>query len=179
MARLEGFEPPTNGFGSHYSIRLSYRREPCIVPWSRPRRESRIVYNMDVMPTFLELAGAPVPEGLDAAPLTSLMGGAGLAALVGSGYIGRSDGAEMAAAYRFQRVLEHRVQLRRLRRTHLVPDDELAVRQIARSLGLSARSSSRKTFCNAVHCLVSPDLSMRRGVLPMPFDVKPLPCGIG
>ncbi len=32
MARLEGFEPPTNGFGSHYSIRLSYRREPRIVP---------------------------------------------------------------------------------------------------------------------------------------------------
>ena len=29
LARLEGFEPPTNGFGSHYSIRLSYRRIVC------------------------------------------------------------------------------------------------------------------------------------------------------
>lgn len=60
-----------------------------------------------------------------------------LRVLVATGYIGRSDGAEMEQAYRFQRLLEHRVQLRQLRRTHLLPDDELAMTHIARTLGSS------------------------------------------
>nr|WP_197510023.1 hypothetical protein [Tessaracoccus coleopterorum] len=44
----------------------------------------------------------------------------------------------MAKAYRFQRVLEHRVQLRRLRRTHLLPEEDSAREQIARSMRTDA-----------------------------------------
>ena len=45
-----------------------------------------------------------------------------LEALATGGYVGRDDAAALAAAYRFLRTLEHRIQLHRLRRTHLVPD---------------------------------------------------------
>lgn len=60
-----------------------------------------------------------------------------LQALIDHGYVGRRDGATMAEAYRFQRLLEHRVQLFRLRRTHLLPDDEPGLRRLARAVGLS------------------------------------------
>jgi glutamate-ammonia-ligase adenylyltransferase len=59
-----------------------------------------------------------------------------LDALVGYGYVGRSDGFDLGTAYRLQRVLEHRIQLHKLRRTHLMPADELNQRWLARSLGL-------------------------------------------
>ncbi|WP_040161878.1 bifunctional [glutamine synthetase] adenylyltransferase/[glutamine synthetase]-adenylyl-L-tyrosine phosphorylase [Nigerium massiliense] len=60
----------------------------------------------------------------------------GLQALIDHGYVGREDGALLDAAYRFQRVLEHRSQLFQLRRTHLIPRDEASRRRIARSMGL-------------------------------------------
>ncbi len=60
-----------------------------------------------------------------------------LQALIDHGYVGRRDGATMAEAYRFQRLLEHRVQLYRMRRTHLLPDDEAGLRRLARAVGLS------------------------------------------
>ena len=51
------------------------------------------------------------------------------------GYVGRDDAATLAAAYRFQRSLEHRLQLRRLHRTHLVPEDPDELRVLGRSMG--------------------------------------------
>ncbi len=52
------------------------------------------------------------------------------------GYVARVDAAGMANAYRFLRILEHRVQLRQMRRTHLFPDREPELRIVARSMGM-------------------------------------------
>ena len=58
-----------------------------------------------------------------------------LRALIDGGYVGRRDGAAMEEAYEFLRTLEHRIQLHRLRRTHMVPQDEEDLRRIGRSMG--------------------------------------------
>ncbi|MEU0434641.1 bifunctional [glutamine synthetase] adenylyltransferase/[glutamine synthetase]-adenylyl-L-tyrosine phosphorylase [Streptomyces sp. NPDC006290] len=59
-----------------------------------------------------------------------------LKALAAGGYVGRADALQLDDAYRFLRSMEHRIQLFRLRRTHLVPEDEADLRRIGRSLGL-------------------------------------------
>ena len=58
-----------------------------------------------------------------------------LAALGAGGYIGRDDAANLTASYEFLRLLEHRLQLQRLLRTHLLPapDDDEALRWLARA----------------------------------------------
>ena len=63
-----------------------------------------------------------------------------LAALAAQGYIGRPEGQDFAADYRFLRLLEHRLQLKHLRRTHLMPTDPDAVRVLARATGLAANA---------------------------------------
>ncbi|MDF0372679.1 MULTISPECIES: bifunctional [glutamine synthetase] adenylyltransferase/[glutamine synthetase]-adenylyl-L-tyrosine phosphorylase [Streptomyces] len=59
-----------------------------------------------------------------------------LGALADGGYVGRADAAQLDEAYRFLRAMEHRIQLYRLRRTHMVPEDEADLRRLGRSLGL-------------------------------------------
>lgn len=61
-----------------------------------------------------------------------------LAQLARGGYVGRADAAALDAAYRFLRSMEHHIQLHKLRRTHLVPDDPADLRRLGRSLGLRA-----------------------------------------
>ena len=57
-----------------------------------------------------------------------------LAALAAGGYVGRADAVAMGAAYRFLRGVEHLLQLRQLRRTHLLPEDPVVLREIGRAL---------------------------------------------
>ena len=58
-----------------------------------------------------------------------------LAALGSGGYVGRDDAANLTASYEFLRLLEHRLQLQRLQRTHMLPaaDDDEALRWLARA----------------------------------------------
>ena len=62
---------------------------------------------------------------------------AALEKLIEFGYVGRSDGKDLDAAYRLLRLLEHRIQLEKMRRTHLMPTDELSLRRLARGVGLA------------------------------------------
>jgi glutamate-ammonia-ligase adenylyltransferase len=57
-----------------------------------------------------------------------------LSALAAGGYVGRQDAASLADSYRFLRATEHLLQLRQLRRTHSLPEDQAALRQLGRAL---------------------------------------------
>ena len=66
-----------------------------------------------------------------------------LQALMEGGYVGRDDGAQLIACYEFMRLLEHRLQLQRMKRTHMLPerDDHVGLRWLARARGVGPTSS--------------------------------------
>lgn len=66
-----------------------------------------------------------------------------LAQLTRTGYVGREDGESLHQAYAFLRKLEHRIQLHRLQRTHVLPADEAALRRLGRSLGFLKEPEKR------------------------------------
>ena len=59
-----------------------------------------------------------------------------LDSLAAYGYVGRHDAGELDRDYRLLRSLEHRIQVHRLRRTHVMPTGEADLRRLGRSLGL-------------------------------------------
>ncbi len=79
---------------------------------------------------LLQLVHGRADETLRIAPTLSA-----LAALRKGGYVGRDEADRMDRAYRQLRVWEHRVQMAKMRRTHLLPDDDEGLRVLARATG--------------------------------------------
>lgn len=59
-----------------------------------------------------------------------------------AGYIDPADAADLADAYRFLRVLEHRLQLEDEQQNHTVPVDPTALDQLARVMGFRDRADA-------------------------------------
>ena len=64
-----------------------------------------------------------------------------LRALADGGYVGREDAAALGEAYGWLRTLEHRIQVQKMRRTHLVPEGESDLRRIGRSMHYAVGSA--------------------------------------
>jgi glutamate-ammonia-ligase adenylyltransferase len=122
-------------------------REDFVVEVQAMRRRVEQLVPADVRDRELKLGSGGLRDVEFAVQLLQLVHGRGdeslhvsstvhaVAALSEGGYIGREDAANLTASYEFLRLLEHRLQLQRLKRTHLLPDpdDEEAVRWLARA----------------------------------------------
>jgi len=67
-----------------------------------------------------------------------------LSLLRDGGYVSRAQADEMDEAYRFLRVVEHRIQLHRLRRSQVIPDAPADLRRLARTVGLGTEDFARR-----------------------------------
>jgi glutamate-ammonia-ligase adenylyltransferase len=91
------------------------------------------------------------------------------------GYIGQQDAAVFSTAYRFMRVVEHRVQIPRMMRNALIPDDDAKLRILARSVFRSGSRtgppSSRPQWESTA--LWSMPTNADRACRPPPTDCRP------
>ncbi|MAP62465.1 MAG: bifunctional glutamine-synthetase adenylyltransferase/deadenyltransferase [Microbacterium sp.] len=101
---------------------------------------------------------------------------AALDALVAEGYIGRAEAAAFSRDYRMLRLLEHRVQLRHLRRTHLMPDEPDALSALARATDLGDTADAVVTMWESVKREVR-DIHVRLFYRPLLSAVAALPEG--
>ncbi len=53
------------------------------------------------------------------------------------GYVGREDASALAGAYRFLRTMEHRIQMHRMVRSHVVPHEDEDLRRLGRAMGFT------------------------------------------
>ena len=115
-------------------VQAMRRRVEALVPAEERTRELKLgtggLRDVEFAVQLLQLVHGRNDESLHVASTIDA-----LAALGAAGYIGRDDAANLTASYEFLRLLEHRLQLQRLKRTHMLPDedDDEAMRWLARA----------------------------------------------
>ncbi len=115
-------------------VQAMRRRVEALVPAGERTRELKLgtggLRDVEFAVQLLQLVHGRNDESLHVASTIDA-----LAALGEGGYIGRDDAANLTASYEFLRLLEHRLQLQRLKRTHMLPDedDDEAMRWLARA----------------------------------------------
>ncbi|GFG75498.1 bifunctional [glutamine synthetase] adenylyltransferase/[glutamine synthetase]-adenylyl-L-tyrosine phosphorylase [Mycobacterium botniense] len=115
-------------------VRAMRRRVEQSVPAELRDRELKLgsggLRDVEFAVQLLQLVHGRTDESLHVASTVDALG-----ALGAGGYIGREDAENLRASYEFLRLLEHRLQLQRLKRTHLLPrfDDDEALRWLARA----------------------------------------------
>jgi [glutamine synthetase] adenylyltransferase / [glutamine synthetase]-adenylyl-L-tyrosine phosphorylase len=115
-------------------VQAMRRRVEQLVPADVRSREIKLgsggLRDVEFAVQLLQLVHGRTDESLHVASTVDA-----LAALGAGGYVGRDDRANLTASYEFLRLLEHRLQLQRLKRTHMLPafDDDEALRWLARA----------------------------------------------
>ncbi|GAB3554320.1 bifunctional [glutamine synthetase] adenylyltransferase/[glutamine synthetase]-adenylyl-L-tyrosine phosphorylase [Arthrobacter tumbae] len=114
------------------SVQAMRRRVTDNIPSHEVNRQLKLgaggLRDVEFTVQLLQLVHGKVDETLRTRATTSA-----IEALSAAGYIGRRDAQQFDQAYRFLRVLEHRIQLVQMRRTHLMPDDEASLKALAKS----------------------------------------------
>ncbi|MEX0913355.1 MAG: bifunctional glutamine-synthetase adenylyltransferase/deadenyltransferase, partial [Demequina sp.] len=91
-----------------------------------------------------------------------------LAALREGGYVGRPQAAAMDQAYRQLRVWEHRLQLRKLRRTQLMPESDEDKQWLARASGFATAEYMDQVWADTRRSVRAMHLEMfYRPILPV------------
>ncbi|UQX09523.1 bifunctional [glutamine synthetase] adenylyltransferase/[glutamine synthetase]-adenylyl-L-tyrosine phosphorylase [Candidatus Mycobacterium methanotrophicum] len=115
-------------------VQAMRRRVEQLVPADIRSREIKLgsggLRDVEFAVQLLQLVHGRTDESLHVASTVDA-----LAALGAGGYVGRDDTANLTASYEFLRLLEHRLQLQRFKRTHMLPafDDDEALRWLARA----------------------------------------------
>ncbi|MCC3290736.1 bifunctional [glutamine synthetase] adenylyltransferase/[glutamine synthetase]-adenylyl-L-tyrosine phosphorylase [Arthrobacter sp. zg-Y1110] len=114
------------------SVQAMRRRVTDNIPAHEEARQLKLgsggLRDVEFTVQLLQLVHGRVDESLRVRTTT-----AAIAALSDAGFIGRTDARELDESYRYLRVLEHRIQMVHMRRTHLMPESEAALRALAKS----------------------------------------------